>query len=204
MNFRMSKERMLAFSDGVFAVAITLLVLDLKVPTAGHDGTPAALWPALVQQAPADVAFLVSFAIVGIKWVNHHKMFYLLDRVDDGLLFLNLFLLLFVCLVPFTTALLGAYLGTADAWLAAVVYGAVWAIGGVSFTAVWYYALRRGYLGEERVDRLVRVTLVRYALGPIGYVIGSVVALVDVDAAVAIFAIVASSYAIPSYAFRRR
>jgi len=96
--------RVEAFSDGVFAIAVTLLVLDLKVPKPGDLGGESLL-SALARQWPAFLAYLTSFATILVMWVNHHKMFNHIRRTDDRFLFLNGLLLLFVTFVPFPTAL---------------------------------------------------------------------------------------------------
>lgn len=100
---RVEKTRLEAFSDGVFAVAITLLVLDLRVP---RDAQPGGLGHALNDLWPNYASYVVSFFIIGIIWVNHHAMLGFIRRVDRTLLFLNLLLLLFIALIPFPTALL--------------------------------------------------------------------------------------------------
>ena len=101
----MSSRRTEAFSDGVFAIAITLLVLDLAVPPlqeSERDGLAAALG----HEWPSYFAYLVSFLVVGIIWINHHTMLTLLERVDRPVLFANLMLLLTVSVIPFPTRLL--------------------------------------------------------------------------------------------------
>src|SRR5438270_13814781 len=100
----MSSEtsRIEAFSDGVFAIAITLLILDVHVPTISQGPLGAALR----RQWPTYIAYLISFAFIGIMWVNHHRLFNHIRRSDNGLMFLNLLLLLGVSAVPFPTALL--------------------------------------------------------------------------------------------------
>src|ERR671922_86848 len=108
--------RIEAFSDGVFAIAITLLVLELKVPLDGP------LSVALRRQWPSYIAFLLSFTFIGIMWVNHHRLFTQIRRADDGLLFLNLLLLLGVTVVPFPTSVLARHLGTVEGRTAAAVF----------------------------------------------------------------------------------
>src|SRR5213593_915772 len=100
----MSSEtsRIEAFSDGVFAIAITLLILDVHVPTISQGN----LGSALTRQWPTYVAYLISFSFIGIMWVNHHRLFNHIRRSDNGLLFSNLLLLLGVTIVPFPTSLL--------------------------------------------------------------------------------------------------
>src|ERR687886_2911700 len=104
----MTTGRLEAFSDGVFAVAITLLVLDIQPPSDAR--TQSGLWRALGDLWPHYAAYAVSFLIIGIVWVNHHAVLALIARVDRGLAFLNLLLLMAVALIPFATALLAEYL----------------------------------------------------------------------------------------------
>ncbi|MFE5588155.1 TMEM175 family protein [Kitasatospora sp. NPDC056531] len=99
--------RVEAFSDGVFAIAITLLILDIKVPKVGENGS---LWQALGQQWPSYAAYVVSFLVIGIMWVNHHQVFSYVARVDRPLMFLNLLMLMVVAAVPWPTAMLAEYL----------------------------------------------------------------------------------------------
>jgi uncharacterized membrane protein len=119
----MERGRLEAFSDGVFAVAITLLALNLAVAGPGH-GTLASQ---LGQKWPGYVAYLISFSTIGIIWVNHHSLVSNVINVTRVLLFLNLLLLLFVVLVPVVTGTVGDYLahGGSDAKLAVAVYGIV-------------------------------------------------------------------------------
>lgn len=98
--------RVEAFSDGVFAIAITLLILEIKVP----EGAGEHLWTALGAQWPSYAAYVVSFLVIGIMWANHHTVFGYVARVDRTLLFLNLLLLLVVAALPWPTALLAEYL----------------------------------------------------------------------------------------------
>jgi len=107
---REETSRIEAFSDGVFAIAITLLVLTLQVPDV-HGG----LWHALLDEWPQFAGYLTSFAIIGIMWVNHHSMFRMIVRSDRILLFLNLLLLLWTALLPFPTNLIARYLGDGGA-----------------------------------------------------------------------------------------
>ncbi len=118
-----SPRRIEAFSDGVFSIIITLLVLDLHVPrlTALHGAPLAAV---LLDQWPVYVAFMLSFLQVGVIWANHHSMFHYIHRTDHGLLVYNLLLLLCVAVLPFTTAILSEYIRGDDAQrrIAAQIY----------------------------------------------------------------------------------
>src|ERR1700712_2799607 len=119
----MGKARIEAFSDGVLAVAITLLVLDLHVSVSDEG----SLWDQVHHEWPSFAAYLISFFVIGTIWVNHHALFVLIDHVDRAMLFYNLLLLFWVCTIPFTTSALAEYLraGThADVEIAVLLYGA--------------------------------------------------------------------------------
>lgn len=196
----LGQSRVAAFSDGVFAVAITLLVLNLQVRGGAR---PEPLHELLRAELPNYVVFVVSFAMVGIKWLNHHRMFERIRRVDTTLVLLNLLLLLAVTVVPFTTALLGSYLRTPDAAPAAMLYGLVWMVNGMAYTLVWAYASRRGYTAPEADTVAARRTLVLYALGPVGYAVGAALSFVNAYAAIALYCIVISAYVAPPPHLRR-
>ena len=165
------KNRVEAFSDGVLAIAITLLVLDLSVParTTLHGRSLAA---ALGREWPSYLAYLVSFLVIGIIWVNHHAMFSLVHRVDRWVLFANLFLLLVVAAIPFPTRLLAEYLtgGSSDAHTAAAVYSATMVLMSLAFTALWLTLTRDVGLLHERLDAVAsRAALRRFGIGLIVY-----------------------------------
>ncbi|MGI8744989.1 MAG: TMEM175 family protein [Bryobacteraceae bacterium] len=104
-------SRLEAFSDGVFAVAITLLILEIKVPQLNHATAGSAdLIRALLAQWPSLLAFVISFTSILTMWVNHHEMFGVITQVSRGVLFANGLLLLLITFVPFPTAVLAAYL----------------------------------------------------------------------------------------------
>lgn len=158
--------RIEAFSDGVYAIAITLLILDLKVPMApeGH------LCGALLRQWPAYFAFLVSFAFTGIMWVNHHRLFTHIRRSDNRLLFLNLLLLLGVTVVPFPTALLPAHLRGADALTAAAVFNGTYVMIAIFFNVLWHHAVDFDLLDSETLESRDSISR-QYAVGPIAYLV---------------------------------
>jgi uncharacterized membrane protein len=162
-----------AFSDGVLAIAVTLLVLDLSVPARATLHGP--LSAALAHEWPSYAAYVTSFLVIGIIWVNHHAVFDLLSRVDRGTQFLNLLLLMTVVAIPFTTALLSEYLtaGGRDARTAALVYSAVMLAMSSGFAALYAYVSRRPRLMADGVDpAAVRASTVRFsAVGTLLYLI---------------------------------
>src|SRR5580704_12294281 len=136
----MEKEtaRIEAFSDGVFAIAITLLILEIKIPAAGSG----ELSVQLLRQWPSYFAFVFSFAFIGIMWINHHRLFTHIKRSNNALLFLNLLLLLGVTAVPFPTAVLAQHLGQSDQRAAAMLYHGMYFAIAVFFNLLWGYANR--------------------------------------------------------------
>jgi uncharacterized membrane protein len=132
--------RILALSDGVFAIAITLLILEIAVPATKSD---TDLPKALLGLWPQYLAYVLSFVVIARFWVAHHLAFRLIARYDAALVWLNLLLLMFVAFLPFPTAVLGEHNGTAAA---AVLYAAAVALAGTASTAYWWYASGRGRL----------------------------------------------------------
>jgi len=187
----MPKSRTEAFSDGVFAIAITLLIIEVRVPSSRAGDLAGDL----AHQWPSYAAYVVSFAIIGVIWVNHHDIFERITTVDRPLLFLNLLLLLTVAFLPFPTALLGEYIRKGDnAHVAAAVYGANMALIGLAFIAMWTYLVRTpsllaaevGAEGARRARRAAAIGPVLYGLSiPLAFV--SPVACLVVYAALALY-----------------
>jgi uncharacterized membrane protein len=168
----MSSRRLEAFSDGVFAIAITLLVLDLVVP-AHEEAERDGLGHALAAEWPAYFAYLVSFLVIGIIWVNHHAMFDRVRHIDRRVLFANLLLLLTVSVIPFPTRLLADYLTAEDgSHVAAAVYSASMLFMGLSFALLWASLTRDRQLLHEGIDRhAARAGLRRFAFGNVVYLV---------------------------------
>jgi uncharacterized membrane protein len=163
----MQKARAEAFSDGVLAVAITLLALDLHV----ESDSEHTLVHQLAQNWPSFAAYLVSFFVIGVIWVNHHALFALVDRVDRVLLFENLVLLMFVTTLPFTTATLADFLrrGGSDARWAVLLYG-ISNIGmAFGFTAMLSRMVGHGLLVRPVPADIGRRAVRRFGLGTIAY-----------------------------------
>src|SRR5262249_62187825 len=159
-------NRIEAFSDGMFAIAITLLILEVKVPAA-EQGRLAA---ALLRQWPSYLAFCLSFFYIGIMWMNHHRMFTHIRRSNDTLLVLNLILLLGVPAVPFPTAVLAAHLGTPDQRAAALFYNGVFIVIAVFFNVIWRYAVSRQLLDHSLAASAGMISR-QYAVGPLMYIL---------------------------------
>ena len=192
--------RIEAFSDGVFAIAITLLILEIKVPPVGQDHLAAAL----LRQWPSYLAFLISFIYIGVMWINHHRMFTHIKKSDDVLLVLNLLLLLGVSVVPFPTAVLAQYLGGADQRTAAVFYNATFIVIALFFNALWRYAIARRLL-DRSVNAVYAESISRqYAVGPIVYLICLGLAWINVRASISLNVALALFFALPASLVRKR
>jgi uncharacterized membrane protein len=188
-----TKARLENFSDAVFAVAITLLALDLAVAGPGHG----SLAHQLGDRWPSYAAYVVSFFIIGITWVNHHALFTSFALIDRRLLFLNLTLLLFIVAIPFGTAVMAAYLtdGGFDAHLAAALYAVILEGMALSFGAIFVWSITDA---DRRRDPLsptmARRALVRFSFGAVVYLIAIAVAFVSAIATLILIAVDAVYY----------
>ena len=194
----MDSRRAESFSDGVFAVAITVLVFNLlpiadstaRRLTVTSPGGLAGYWPAYV-------AYVVSFLTIGIMWLNHHTMLSQVSKVNRPVLVLNLFLLIGVVAIPFPTALVADHLTASGggAKVAAVTYGLVMIAISVGYASLWIYlAAHQEALGARRRIHRPRLSTFRFTIGNAGYLAGTLIALVSPMAAVAIFGLLAIYY----------
>lgn len=135
-------HRIAAFSDGVFAIACTLLVLELTVPHLDDLTRPGALWPELKKLWPSFLAYLLSFVSIFIAWAGHHRGLSLMKRSSKPFLYANGFLLLTITFMPFPTAVLAEYINTPQANIAVVFYSASWLIGNLGFILWWVTMFR--------------------------------------------------------------
>ena len=190
--------RVEAFSDGMFAIAITLLILEVKVPSPGQGH----LADALLRQWPSYLAFFLSFAYIGIMWMNHHRMFNHIERSNDTLLLLNLLLLLGVTAVPFPTAVLAAHLGTPEQRTAALFYNGVFIVIAIFFNLTWRYAVSRRLVDESMLASAATISR-QYAFGPLMYALCFIVAWFDVRASIALSVAMAIFFALPPRLMRK-
>jgi len=187
-----NRGRLEAFSDGVFAVAITLLALDLTLAGPGHG----ALAHQLKEHWPAFAAYVISFFTIGIIWVNHHVLVRSITVVNRTLLFLNLLLLLFVVIIPFGTSTAAAYLqaGGPDARVAMALYSGVFLGMSVGFGSIFEWTLH-----GDRVDQPVPAdkrwaARIRFVGGGGVYAISLVVAFINPVASFVLIALTAVYY----------
>ena len=195
----MSTSRVEAFSDGVFAIAITLLILEIHVPTDNTDTgglTDARLRHELLALWPSYLAYTMSFLLIGMVWINHHRMFRYIARVDGIVLGLNVLLLMDVAFLPFSTDILALSLrGTSAQHTATLLYGLVLAVGGVFFCGVWFYAAAGHRLLNERITPgEARALGTRWAMGPVFYLGAALVGLLNATASLACYGLLLVLY----------
>ena len=192
----MKTGRLEAFSDGVIAVAITLLVLDLRVPAPDHG----QLATGLGRQWPSYVAYVVSFATIGIIWINHHAVILRLREVDSSILLANLVLLMTVVVLPFATSLMATYLTQSQGeHLAAVLYAGALLLMSIAFSGFnWLVLLRRPHLLRDQLDASRRREILKWGVaGLVPYAVAAGIAPFSPYATLAICGLVAVFYALP-------
>ncbi|MEG4201279.1 TMEM175 family protein [Microcoleus sp. Pol12A5] len=192
----MDTTRLEAFSDGVFAIAITLLVLEIKVPP-----PDTALGAELLQLWPSYLAYAVSFLVIGAIWINHHAMFKHIVRVDGTLLLLNVLHLMPIAFLPFPTAVLAeAFHRGMDESVAAGFYGGILTLIGIFVNVMWRYAAHEYRLIDTRLTaKKVRKIRRLFLVGPIVYAIATAVALFAPWLAVLIFILLNLFYLWPRW-----
>ncbi len=153
-------ERIIFFSDAVFAIAITLLALELRVPDIPLNQA-AELPQRLIEMTPKFVSYLLSFLIIGSYWITHHRDFQFIQHYDRRLIWINLLLLMFVAFLPFPTAMLGNYPATQ---FTVTFYAATLAATGFSKSLLWWYASRGHRLIDPALDPLLISHIIRRSL----------------------------------------
>ena len=193
--------RVETFSDSVFAIAATLLVLTLHVP-ATHS-SDAALWHALLARWPTDVAFVISFLSILIMWSNHHGLFNVIQRVDRTFLLLNGLLLLGITATPFTTTLLADNLGHPSERVGALVYSGVLLFVALAFNALWLYASHERRLLAPGITAVhIGAVTRQFAFGPAAFALAFVLAFASAKVSVAVLVAIEIFYVIPSRSTR--
>jgi uncharacterized membrane protein len=187
-------SRIEAFSDGVFAIAITLLVIEIGVPHV--EGT--TLLGALVEQWPSYLGYVISFLQIGVIWANHHNRFRFIVRSDHVLLFLNILFLMCVAFIPFPTALLADYLQGTERSTAGAIYAGTLAVTAVFFTLLWLYAAANYRLVDRNLDpSLLRAMTRRFVAGMVAYLVTFLLAFVNVTASLFLIVVLALLFVLP-------
>jgi len=200
------KGRLEAFSDGVFAIAITLLVIEIAVPhhTGGH------LLSALLRERPVYLAYFISFMSIGLVWIEHNALTEALERVDAGFLRLNLLLLLLVAFLPFPTRVMSEYMSLVDREhggerTAVAFYGIILFLMSLMLIVLGKYAEREGLFGDDAAEERQEDNRVKYQLAPslIFYAIATIAGLIQPYAGVTLYVVIGVYLLLPVRTVRR-
>jgi uncharacterized membrane protein len=168
-------DRLLALSDGVIAIAITLLVLDINIPKVSPGSTVTVLQKLITTQWPEFFAYLLSFFVVGFYWVLHRRVFIHINHHNRGVLWLNLLFLLFVGFVPYATNMFTTYPNR----FGVTFYAGMLALTGFSLTLLWGYASRQELIEEGLTSLTVGIQAARFLASPIVFVLSMLIAMFD-------------------------
>jgi uncharacterized membrane protein len=192
-----STARLETFSDGVFAIAATLLILEISLSNEG------SVTHQLVQAWPSYAAYAISFLTLGIVWVNHHTVFAQIARVDRTFLFINVVFLMIIAFSPFPTRVLAEHLREGSK-AAAFAYGLTFTLMAVAYGALWFYAAtNRRLIREDADQRMISGISRSFAPGSIVYLLATLSSLISADLAVFLYAAIALFYVLESSLFGR-
>jgi uncharacterized membrane protein len=194
-EFNPKTSRLEAFSDGVFAIIVTIMVFDVKLPALGSQPSPSQLADAFVAIAPKFFSFIISFLVVAAFWAHHHQLFHSVERTDRKLLWHNNVLLFFLSLIPATAAFLG---NSPRLPIAVALYGAVLLLSSLSALLMYRYAALGSELMDARVQRVERQrTLRKYWIAPALYAIAVLLAWLWPLASLVIYVAILIAFLLP-------
>lgn len=190
-----NKGRVEQFSDGIFAIIITLLVLDLKVPEIENVPSSIELFFALINILPNFLSWLLSFFTIITIWINHHKIFEYLRSLNYYVFLINAFLLIFICFIPFPTALMGRYFNNK---LAVFIYGVTFGLMELSFYIMKEYIIRANFLLKDDIDKekLKKESSYSFIVGPLLYFIAATMAIFHPAISLCIYLVVPIYFAL--------
>lgn len=197
MNHTYPAERLVAYTDAIFSIVVTLLVLEIRLPEHSTEGVWLDLW----HEWPSMISFLISFFIITVVWLNHHEMFHHIKRVDYPLIVWNTLLMLNVVLIPLVSSILGRHLNAPSHGLnnAAFIYGLWIAIGGVPFNFLWSHAIKHPPLLNEDADLAAIRRLGRhYWRGPLFYLLAALSSLLSQWVAILCYVALLFLYFVPT------
>ncbi|NEP19874.1 MAG: DUF1211 domain-containing protein [Leptolyngbya sp. SIO4C1] len=190
----MSLNRFEAFSDGVFAIAATLLVLEIKTPELSQ-ATSLEATKSMALVFPHILSYMTSFIVIGVIWVNHHVLFHLLKQVDRAALVINLLLLMCVAFIPYPTALMGEF----GASLPVVVfYGLSLAMTGLIYNSLWFYIIRQHIKNQQSLEQSAIRQATIWSMGyPIAYLIATSLAFASIGLSITLYILIPLFYLFP-------
>jgi uncharacterized membrane protein len=193
----LTTTRVESLSDGVFAIVLTLMVFQIRVPDIAADKAPHDLWPRLLHQAPEFYSYAISFILVGIYWVAHHNMYHLVKRSTRPLLWMNLLFLMFVGFVPYSVALVGRY---ADIQKVMIIYGVhLMIISGLLFLQWWYVTRKKNLVVTPLNKEFVRSVDLKILQAPAVCVLAILTSFISVRGSYLLYLLTIVLYLLPSH-----
>jgi TMEM175 potassium channel family protein len=194
-SFEIGKNRIEALSDGIFAIVMTLLILEFRVPNLPPSSPNVEVAPALVALWPKFVSYIVTFVSLGFFWVGHHIMYHAIQRADRTLLWLNIFFFMFVSLLPFSTSVLNAF---SEAFIAPLFFGANLAIIGWILFFQWTYASSQPHMLTDFVSTEYRRTVrSRMLIVPVATTLTAAICFWSVEISLAVYLLLLPLYMLP-------
>lgn len=191
----MSLNRFEAFSDGVFAIAMTLLVIEIKTPDLSQATASAAV-TALIHTGSHILSYITSFLVIGVLWLNHHALFHFLKQVDRITLTINLILLMCIAFIPYSTALIGEY-GKLQPMV--MFYGLSLSLTGIIYNILWFYVVRQYLWAHPRTHRQFIFQASLWSIGyPILYLFASLLSFMSITLSVILYGLIPLFYLFPS------
>ena len=190
------KHRVETLTDGVFAIVMTLLVLEIVVPHLSESNVSNELPKELLKLWPVILSYVTSFIILGFLWITHHYEFFYIKRVNRPLLWITIFYLMSIAFVPFSTSLLGRY---GDQQISVIIYGTNIIIIGFWNSLQWWYATKKHRLVENDLDpAFIKTMARRYFLVPVFYLIAVVISFASTHASIILFILIPLIYLVPA------
>ncbi len=194
-----SNERMMFFSDGIFAITVTLLILEIKVPEIPENLISTELHNALLHLIPNFLAYVLSFLILGIYWIAHHNIFMYIKHHDHVMLWLNTVFMMCVAAVPFPTALLSRY---PNQQISLITYASILVVTGVMLDLIWWYATTHRLVEADTDPRFVSFVHFFNRIAPFFYLLSIFISFVSLTLAKFLIIAVAIFYIVPNPLYR--
>ena len=192
-----SKSRIEMLTDGIFAIVMTLLVLEIAVPQLTHSEVAAGELPKrLLELWPVIYSYALSFIILGFFWINHHDQFFYIKRGNRVFVWITIFHLMFIAFIPFSTALLGEY---TDQQISVVIYGINIAVAGFWAAVQWWYAAKNHRLIDPDLDpNFITIMSRRSVIGTIVYLIAAALSFFSTTVSLVLYIVIPIYYLIPA------
>jgi uncharacterized membrane protein len=192
-----SKSRIETLTDGVFAIVMTLLVLEIAVPQLTHsEATAVELLRQLLELWPVILSYTISFIILGFFWINHHDQFHYIKKANHVFVWITIFYLMFIAFIPFSTALLGEY---TDQQISVVIYGINITVAGIWARVQWWYAAKDHRLIDPDLDPIfIKIMSRRGTIGIVIYLIAAAISFVSITASLVLFIAIPIYYLVPA------